>query len=614
MFLRLKAQFGKSTKSALFFPSLIFLSALFVRLLYIFQTQKSPLGSYLVVDSKFYHAWALRISAGEWFTGDIFPMSPLYPYWLALLFTLFTKKLLFIKIIQVVLGSISCVLLFLFTENSTKERRAAVLAGFAAVLYGPFIFYDAMIMKTFFALFFTLLTAWVLSIPRETRLLAFLGGLCLALAALVRENIILLIPFLFVWLVFSSKEKKILKRGIRGVFFLLGVFLVIAPITTRNFVISGEFVLITPVGGENFYLGNNAGTDGYYRPPEFIAPNPIMEHENWRQRASKLLGHEVTAKESSDFWFSKGINFILGEPVLFAKLLVNKVVLFWNFYEAPDNYNFYFWQKLSSLLKNWTIHYGTVAPLTLLGLILSLKRRSDFMLPLMIFFIYFGSFLIFFNLSRYRLPVVPFSLLFAAYGANWVLKKMESGEFRSLFFAVPVLTLFFIVCNTPTRGVPHFGDDCDECFARLGSAYAVEKKFPEAEKAYKTAIKLNPGFAINRNGLGMIYLYQGKLHLAEQEFKAAIQIKPGLGEAHYNLATTYMSQNRLDEAIVGFKAALKHSFVPGFLVSMQNNLGNAYARKGLIAKAAEEFRKALKIDPSHKNAKRNLKILLDSQK
>ena len=52
--------------------------------------------------------------------------------------------------------------------------------------------------------------------------------------------------------------------------------------------------------------------------------------------------------------------------------MYRKFVMFWNFYERPDNLNFYFMKTLAPAL-NYGITYGILAPLGILGIFLSLR-------------------------------------------------------------------------------------------------------------------------------------------------------------------------------------------------------------------------------------------------
>src|SRR5262245_31399286 len=63
-------------------PFLVFLVALAVRLLHLWQIRRAPFFDVLLGDARGYDAWAQQIAAGDWIGRDVFYQAPLYPYFL----------------------------------------------------------------------------------------------------------------------------------------------------------------------------------------------------------------------------------------------------------------------------------------------------------------------------------------------------------------------------------------------------------------------------------------------------------------------------------------------------------------------------------------------------
>ena len=59
-----------------------------VRLIYLSQLLRSPLLTYLILDSDYYFRWAANLASGHGNPPGPFWLSPLYPYFLSLLFLL----------------------------------------------------------------------------------------------------------------------------------------------------------------------------------------------------------------------------------------------------------------------------------------------------------------------------------------------------------------------------------------------------------------------------------------------------------------------------------------------------------------------------------------------
>src|SRR5206468_9501513 len=123
--------------------------------------------------------------------------------------------------------------------------------------------------------------------------------------------------------------------------FLLGAAAGILPVTARNYVVGHEFALLTTGGGEVFFIGNNPDANGRYLPPPFVHADPEREHDDFIAKAGELQGRKLTPGESSGFWLRQGLSWIAENPGAWIRLLGRKLVIFWNAYELPDNYNYY---------------------------------------------------------------------------------------------------------------------------------------------------------------------------------------------------------------------------------------------------------------------------------
>src|SRR5215211_603127 len=107
---------------------IIFVVALGVRLVHVWQLRSSPFFDTLLGDANGYDLWAQRLAAGDWVGSDVFYQAPLYPYFLGVVYALFDRDLLVVRIIQAVIGSTSCVLLAL-AGTRLFSKRVGVAAG-----------------------------------------------------------------------------------------------------------------------------------------------------------------------------------------------------------------------------------------------------------------------------------------------------------------------------------------------------------------------------------------------------------------------------------------------------------------------------------------------------
>ena len=534
----------------------LFAVAFIIRFSYLYGFKDALFLDCLSVDLKYYHDWAERIVSGEIMGSEVFEMTPLYAYSLALFYKIFTTDLFILRLVQISIGSVGVLLVASITAKLLGSRRMGLIAGLAAALYGPFIMYDAMIMKTFLAVFFALVMVFFLVRLEERSLVnPFIAGLALALAALVRENIILLIPIVPLWIVFSvGMERKASKVAL----FLVGVFILIAPVTLRNYHLSGQFVLITSGGGEVFYTGNNPDADGTYKPPAFVRPTPEYEHEDFRQKAMEITGRELTRKESSDFWFDQGLEFISGEPAAFAKLLVRKFFLFWNFYEHPDNHNYYFHRTHSGVLGAPLLHYGVIAPIGLMGFLLALGRFRRFGLLQILLLTYMASVMLVFNFARFRLPAAPLLIIFSAYYLQWAAISIKERRTGRLLITCAPLVLFFVVSNYKMLPEDPYASEFDTAYTSRGICLGEAGRTEEALVSFNKALEFNPNYSGALLGAGTALLRLGDTDAALKSFVRAVASDGSSTYAHFGLAEALSEKGNYRAAAAEYARALRY--------------------------------------------------------
>jgi tetratricopeptide (TPR) repeat protein len=119
----------------------------------------------------------------------------------------------------------------------------------------------------------------------------------------------------------------------------------------------------------------------------------------------------------------------------------------------------------------------------------------------------------------------------------------------------------------------------------------------ESIRLYKESIALFPT-ADAHTYLGWAYSFQGKLDDAIAQCEIAIQIDPEFGNPYNDIGVYLMQQQQLDEAVPWLEKAKKAKrYEPRHFPYL--NLGRVYVAKGMLQKALEEFRGALRLDPGN---------------
>lgn len=112
-----------------------------------------------------------------------------------------------------------------------------------------------------------------------------------------------------------------------------------------------------------------------------------------------------------------------------------------------------------------------------------------------------------------------------------------------------------------------------------------------------------------KNKEGNRLFQQGKYQDAEKAYVDAQLEAPGRPELLYNLGNTLIKEKRFEPAIQSLRQAVGKA-ERGLQANSWYNLGNALFESGNFQDAAQSFIQALRINPSDRDAKRNLELTL----
>ena len=558
-----------------FILALILLLAFTLRFIFFYQMAKSPIADMVIEDSKTYNDWGIRIAGGDWIGPDVFYALPLYPYLLGLIYTVFGTHLQVVKFIQILIGTMNCGLIFLLGRRIFNVS-IGLLAAFLMSIYGWLIVYDSAILSPVLIIFLdALVLLYLLRLERQSSgWIGWLGaGLLIGLTTAASAHILLFIPLAVVWLFVNPAFQTNRPRWISASVYLLGVIIALAPITIHNWQIGNDFIPLTAHGGINFYIGNNPHSRGVFEPPPILRSGGATLRHDAEKIARKVMGRELKPSEVSAYWFDQGFTFIKEQPLKFGALFFRKFTVFWDSLEIADVIHPYFFIKVAPILKIPFLVFGWIAPLALLGLALSWKRRSRIFLIYFFIGAYIFSIVLYFVNSRYRLPLVPFLLIFAAYSFYWWWGKIRSGRWISISISAIVLAGFILWVNPQLVTKPRF-------VLNMGAGY---------------------------NHLGAYYSKKGDLNRALVEFKEALRLEPYRAEAHYNLANIQFKTGDLTAAEDGYRNAIKRN---PYYDSAHLALAMVHERKGETEKARFKYLEIIKNLPSNTRAYLGLTRLL----
>lgn len=504
-----------------------------LRLALIFGLRSSPFFDLLVSDSAVYDAWARRLVAGEWLTESGFFQAPLYPFFLAANYRCFGESLLAVRIVQAVLGSISCVLI---AESGRRffNWRVGVIAGVILALYPPAIFFDSQIHKPALDLFLMSALIFATSLSLTKRWIApILSGLSLGLLMLTRENALLLIPLLlaFYILVPASTARW---RAIRAALFLGGVLVPHLIFGTwRTLPIIGTEEKRTSIGLP-LYMGNRYGASGMYEPLAGQYGNPQGEWLGAKLLAERETGREMNASEISSFWTRKTYSDIATHPISWMGLLLRKKLMTWNRLELSDVLDLRSHADFAPWLR-WlgaVFNFGVLAPLAIWGAwMLRRDWRRWWVLGAMA--LLFGSSVILFYVSaRYRYPLVPVLAILAGAALDYVREFMRTAARRSRFRAMVVFLLALVLCNLPVLPSRFVRDQHSFSYSNAGVGWAAKGRDGTAIGCFERALAIAPDNESALFNLGEAFERSEEYERALQVLTQALQLRPDRSETY----------------------------------------------------------------------------------
>jgi tetratricopeptide (TPR) repeat protein len=140
-----------------------------------------------------------------------------------------------------------------------------------------------------------------------------------------------------------------------------------------------------------------------------------------------------------------------------------------------------------------------------------------------------------------------------------------------------------------------------------GVAYLEQFNYPEAEREFREALKIQPDLAIARLNLGIAVLYQGRAADAAVEAREAVKRLDDLPQSHFVLGLAAKADDKADEAIEAFGRVLK---LDAGDAATKVHLGQIYLQQRRYADALPLFQQAIAAEPYNVTAAYNVALAL----
>ncbi len=633
--------------------------AAIIRFLYLAEVIRGPFFDTPVIDEQFYINRAMELIQGKPLSEEALFRAPLYPIWLWLIFMITGPGYLVPRLITMVLGTVSCALIY-FIGQRTFGTTCGLAAAAVSAFYFPFIFFEGTLLMDGLFIFFllafllSLLKAWDCLPPSRrppvsgqtqpgpqrtspgpgaARRWAQAGFLC-AMAAIIRPNILLFAAFLILWLgIRAFRYRSARARTVKQLaVFALFMGAVILPVTLCNYLVSGDLVLISSQAGINFYIGNNSRSTGVYTPvPGYYPFHGKYRDTVWlfsKSQAEKETGRRLLPSEVSRYWFNKGMELWKDDLLSAAVLSIKKAFIFWLGPEISNVKYVEFQRSQSTILSMPLATFHGVGPLAFIGLVLvvagrgktnhgndpadqgndsgeecpdngAVSRRGESRYVLLAFaLIYILSVVLFFNCGRYRLPVVPVLIVLACFAAISLFRALREGRWKTVLLRyVPALLIVGLLFNVDPYGV--CGDDLGKANWSLANAYWERGQTDLAMTHYKKSLEHKPDYAPAYLNLGNCNLLKNEFEQAVICYQQAAALNPLNSTIHNNMALAYRGMNRMEEAWSSIKNALATGDSNPFVY---DTMGLLHLEKGNVPEAIDALKQAVEFWPAYRDA------------
>jgi len=639
-----------------------------IRGLYLSEMTHAPDFTYPGVDAAYHDYWARSLVTGDWSRYAPFPdphiqsmpffRPPGYPYFLALIYMLTHGSYVAARIVQMALGLLNCFLGYKLARRWFGSAAGLIAAALMSA-YWVFIYYEGEFLEPVLLIGLGLALVHQLSLLTEKVTLprSLIAGVLMGLFALCRPNILLFGAAALIWLWWIAKDRRLALRS--SVALILGTAVTIAPATIRNYVVAHDFVPISSNMGINLFIGNNESANGLcaFEIADLGGAGTCYDYPALVDNIGKKLGGPVKYSEASSYLAHRATEYIKTHPMETLGLMVRKAEYFWSPIEVGHNEEDEM-ERINSRVLRWVPgRFALILGFGLIGAALlsantrrnkdaSVQRQRAVLVLIGLFIIaYSVSFLPFFSAGQYRIPIVPFLMLFAAYGISRIGQlAMSRNYIPAACWLIAGAGAFGLASMNLTGYQPdaskwHY--DRAVSFDQLGKpALAIEEyeeairvkprlfqahcnlglllvdagRTDEAMRHFREALAIHPKDEWSYYGMGLVYERQGKLKDASAQFKKAISLFPYHFMAHHEVGLLALAQGDISAAISHFQAALQiePQFNPSrvALATLRYNLGVALDKQNKHDEAIRQYREAVHIQPEYAKAHKNLAVAL----
>jgi 4-amino-4-deoxy-L-arabinose transferase-like glycosyltransferase len=349
----------------------------------------------------------------RWLEIPRFYQDPLHPYLIGLTYAIAGPDWRYVFAWQLVGGILANVLIWVIARRMFDDITAAV-AGAAAVLAGPLVYYELILLKESLIVCAGLVLVWLLDRTQQRRRVAdaVVLGAALGTAHLLKTTFALFTVGAVAGLIWvHRRDRGVMTRTIGAA--LVGLAIAHVPLAARNLAVGASPLALGSTGPLTFAFSNQVdypGDAGFVIDPPHLAR---MLGDNDARPAGVIA--DTLAEHT---------------PLTFARLLWQKFQRAWHWFEIPNNENFYYTRLWIPVLEWLPVTFWLCAPWAWIGIAIAWRRLAATWPLVLLVGVSLAPLVLFYTLGRFRSALFAALLPFAAAGVVQCARWVRSGAVR----------------------------------------------------------------------------------------------------------------------------------------------------------------------------------------
>jgi len=378
-----------------------------------------------MMDSSRYQRVALNIirrcGFAEWTSPTAFS-PPLYPFFMAGIMKLFGTSSVPIKIVQILLSVLTGAAVYLIGKTVFNRPTGLIASLWIAVNPELIVLAGTLYTETLYIFISCLVfTVLVYAIQHPGKQTLWIGaGVLMGLAILTRHILILFPLLLLVFVLFFSSTRPLWKPFL---LFALVSYLLLVPWIVRHYVVFDQFVPVASGAGGGLWHGSTPSNNGTY------------QYDISRKQVARETRGLERPVDKDRLLLRKSLQAIGKSPLKFIVQVGQKYLRFFTqvYEDVPQGERR---KKNPLVLTMLVLNYYPVLLACLFGWVVYFKKWPR-LFPLYWVIIYSGLiYSITLVTPRYRIPLLPFMILFASAGLFHGIQQW-SGRIRGSRNPVP---------------------------------------------------------------------------------------------------------------------------------------------------------------------------------